>query len=99
MEANLLLYMFFWFLFSGLVAVLAHKRGRFAFGWGILSVMLTPLIVGLVVISLPNAKKNIVKDGLGNQITEATHKRCPACKEFIRRDALKCRHCGEILTA
>ena len=96
MEAFLLMVMFFWFFFSVLVAVLAHKRGRFAFGWGIISVMLSPLIGGVIVMALPNAKKNIVKDGLGNQITEATHKRCTACKEFIRRDALKCRHCGEM---
>ena len=93
------MFMFFWFLFSGLVALLAHMRGRFAFGWGIISVMLSPLIGLVTILALPNAKKSVVKDGLGNQITEATHKRCPACKEFIRLDALKCRHCGENLTA
>ena len=99
MEVVLILVLFFWLLFCGLVALFAHKRGRFAMGWGIVSFVLSPVIGGLIVLALPNAKKAPAVDGLGNVISEATHKRCPACRETIRRDALKCRHCGEVLQA
>lgn len=89
----------FWLFLCVLVGVFAHKRGRFGFGWGMASFTISPLIGGLIVLALPNVKKAQDRDGLGNVITEATHQRCPSCREFIRRDALKCRHCGEILPA
>lgn len=90
----------FWLFLCVLIGIFAHKRGRFGFGWGIVSLTLSPLVGWLIVLALPDVGKSTEsKDGLGNAITEATHKRCPACREVIRRDALKCRHCGEVIPA
>ena len=88
-----------WLLLCVLVGVFAGNRGRIGFGWGMISVIFSPLIGWLIVLALPNLQKEQSRDGLGNVITEVTHKRCPACREVIRRDAVKCRHCGEILSA
>lgn len=88
-----------WLLLCVLVGVFAENRGRIGFGWGMISVIFSPLLGWLIVLALPNLQKARTTDGLGSVITEATHKRCPACREAIRRDALKCRHCGEILPA
>ena len=90
-----LIAVFFWLFLCVLVGIFASKRGRFGFGWGMVSLTLSPLVGWLILLALPDAGK--AKDGLGNEITEATHKRCPACREVIRRDAAKCRHCGEIM--
>ena len=89
---------FFWILLCVLVAMFAHNRGRFAFGWGIVALSLSPLVGWLILLALPDAKKTAPRDTLGNAISNTTHKRCSACREIIRRDAVKCRHCGEVLT-
>ena len=91
--------LFTWALLSVLVGVLAHNRGRFGFGWSIVSLMLSPLIGFIIVLCLSDAKKAKPTDGLGNVVSESTHRRCPACRELIRIDARKCRHCGEQLAA
>ncbi|WP_370877012.1 zinc ribbon domain-containing protein [Acidovorax sp. A1169] len=33
----------------------------------------------------------------GQKITAETHVRCPYCRELVRNDARKCKHCGTAL--
>ena len=87
---------FFWLLLCVLVGVFAHKRGRFGFGWGVISLALSPLVGWLVVLALPDARKPMLT---GKVITEATHMNCWSCREVIRRDARTCPHCGEVIRA
>lgn len=88
----------FWFFLCGLIAYWAHTKGRFAFGWFVISLMLSPLVGGLIVAVLPKAgKASAPRDELGALIDGTTHTRCPDCKELVRRDARKCRHCGTAL--
>ena len=35
---------------------------------------------------------------LNDRITPETHVRCPDCKELVRHDAIRCKHCGVGLT-
>ena len=35
---------------------------------------------------------------LNDRITPQTHVRCPDCKELVRHDAIRCKHCGVGLT-
>jgi hypothetical protein len=82
---------FFWLFFSLLVGVLAHKRGRVGFGWFVLSVMLSPLLMGLLVLVLRDASQPVTQADNSPQI------RCPDCRELIRADARKCKHCGTVI--
>lgn len=90
---------FAWLILAALVGYWAHTRGRFGFGWGIISLMLSPLIGGLIVAVLPKAgKAAYAKDELGRPITPDTHVHCPDCRELVRKDARKCKHCHTALT-
>lgn len=87
-----------WLVLSVAVGVLANSKGRTGFGWAILAMLLSPLIAGLVVAILPKTgKAALPRDEVGNTITDKTHRRCPDCREIVRRDARKCKHCGAAL--
>ena len=85
-----------WLLLCALVAVFAHKRGRFAFGWGVISLMLSPLLGWLIVLALPTAIRPALS---GKVVTEATHMHCWSCHQVIQRDARSCPHCGQVIRA
>lgn len=87
-----------WLFLSVLVGVLASGRGRSGFGWFLISLVLSPLISGVAVLVLPKIGESAAAlDELGQRITPETHVRCPDCKELVRREARKCKHCGAAL--
>ena len=49
---------FFWFAFSLVVAVGANTRGRHGGGWFLLSLVISPLIAGLLLLALPRGSKS-----------------------------------------
>lgn len=71
-----------WVIASILIGVLASQRERFGFGWFLLSLVISPLLAGL----------GLLIAGTGGEQV-----RCPACRELVRADAVKCKHCGEVL--
>jgi RNA polymerase subunit RPABC4/transcription elongation factor Spt4 len=84
----------FWFGLCVAVAILASKRGRSGFGWFLFSFFLSPLL-GLIFVLILD-KKN----GGDSQEVSApanTLRNCPECKELIRKDARKCKHCGSVV--
>lgn len=92
------MFILFWLLFSVIVGIVAAKRGRSGVGWALLAVLLTPLLMCILVLALP--KQGIAlaaRDDAGQLITSATHVRCPDCRELVRADARKCKHCGSVL--
>ena len=80
-----------WFFFCGLVAVVASGRGRSAFGFFLLSVILSPLIGLIIALVVSNRKGELdLKKALKNgDIVE-----CTACAEHIKAAANVCKHCG-----
>lgn len=93
-------YFFGWLILAGLVGFWAHTKGRFAFGWFVISFMLSPLIGGIIVAILPKAGKAAMpRDEAGNVMTPDMYVRCPDCRELVRKDARKCKHCGASLVA
>ena len=70
-----------WLAFAVVVGVLASSRGRFGFGWFLLSAMFTPIIPLILVLALPPAGPN------------SKQRKCPECQEIISREATKCKHC------
>ncbi len=69
-----------WVGFTVVVGVLASRKQRSVFGWVVLSLFISPLLAGLLLLVLPsNAEGNA---------------QCPYCRELVRSDAIKCKHCG-----
>ena len=75
-----------WLVLALLVGVVAGARGRSGFGWFLFACVLSPLIGFIVVALLPS-----LQDTQGRIA-------CPACKELVLEEALKCKHCGTALT-
>jgi rRNA maturation protein Nop10 len=78
----------FWLLCAVVVAVIAASRGRSGFGWFLLACVISPLLAVILVLALGSPSKGP---------TAQTHTKCPECREFVLRDARKCKHCGAAL--
>lgn len=52
----------FWFLFSAVVASAANSRGRSSSGWLLLSIVISPLLAGLLVLALPRLNRIAVNN-------------------------------------
>lgn len=90
--------LFFWFLLAIVVGVAASRKGRSGFGWFVLALFISPVIAGLLVLLVSDQREpGPPTDELGNAITPETHVKCPDCRELVRRDARKCKHCGAAL--
>lgn len=83
-----------WFIFSIVAGVVASGRGRSGLGYFFLSLILSPLIGIILAAALPAKTKAAPVDASGEAISPKTHVRCPDCKELVRADAVKCKHCG-----
>ncbi len=81
-------YFIFWFGLSIAVGILAGRRGRSGFGWFLFSIVLSPLLGVIFVLVLGRVISNT------DAPTPDTHVRCPDCRELVRKDAKKCKHCS-----
>jgi hypothetical protein len=70
-----------WIILSAIVSLLAKKRGRSPIAFLFLSLLLSPLIGGLILVFMVAAEK------------PELCKRCPHCAETILLDAKVCKHC------
>lgn len=83
-------------LYLGLCLLLAfwnYSRGNSFWAGLLISLFFSPVIGFFsVILASPNQagiEKHLVKAG--------KMKRCPACKELVQPDAVKCKHCGSAL--
>lgn len=77
----------FWLILSGLVGWFASTKGRSGFGFFILSLLISPILVFIVAL--------LVKDQTSPQpkLTNENSKICPQCAESVRSQAKICRFC------
>lgn len=87
-----------WMLFAIVTAIVASSRGRSGAGWLVLGFFggFFALILVALLPSLNPAQPVMVAGG--EVATPETHVRCPDCRELVRMDARKCKHCGTSLT-
>lgn len=82
-----------WVLLSVAVAFWASKKGRGPGRWLLLALVLSPLLAGVFL-----AVADDVSPGAEERrYSHLTHVRCPDCRELVRKDARKCKHCGTAL--
>lgn len=81
-----------WLLFGIVCAVIASNKGRSGLGWFLIGVLLGPfgLILALVVSKNVEAVENA-------SLSSGEMKKCPHCAELVKREAIKCRFCGETI--
>ncbi len=85
-------FIFIWLIFGVISALIASNKGRSGCGWFIIGVLLGPLgiILALVISKNEDRTTRNVRD-------RRDRKACPYCKEFIKVNAVKCKHCGSDL--
>ncbi len=75
---------------------IASSKGRSGFLWFILGVLVGPL--AFIVVFLPSM--SMVSEDRAIQNGESgDYKKCPFCAEAVRKEAIKCKHCGSELPA
>ena len=85
---------FVWIILSIVVAMWAGGRGRSGFAWFLISALLSPFIAWLVLLVIGKNEAAVEKAA----VTEGGMRKCPFCAELVKREAVKCKHCGSELT-
>lgn len=86
-------------IFGILCAAIASGKGRSTGWWFILGCLFS--LLALIAIALLSHKNKTAAPAIlaGAEIaTPETHVRCPECRELVRFDARRCKHCGITLT-
>jgi hypothetical protein len=80
----------FWFVASIVVGIWAGNRGRNGAGWCLLSLLISPLLTFLILLVIGKNEQAVEAEA----IETGGMRKCPMCAELVKREAVKCKHCG-----
>jgi len=92
---NSAVFIFVWVLLSVFFGKWNESRGNSFWSIFFISLLLSPLLGGLCVLLNPPDKQGVEEKIL----LSGEMKKCPACAELIKLEAIKCKHCGEMFEA
>ena len=94
--------MIIWILLCVLVGYCADRKGRNMWAWGIASLFLSPLLIGITLALMPdetdktnNRSRSFVADDDSEEDSEEV--RCPECGYLADASEQFCPRCGEML--
>jgi hypothetical protein len=82
-----------WIALCVVIAVVASGRGRSGLGFFFLSFFLSPL-VGFIVLMVSKPNQQVLEQ---RALAGGELRKCPACAELVKTEALICRYCGREL--
>lgn len=79
---------FIYLILCFFAGTIASRKGRSACGFFLLSLICTP-VVGLIGACIARSRE----DKIADREYSTGKKKCPACAEFVKKEAMVCKHC------
>ena len=78
-----------WIILAFACASFAKSRGKSYGGWLVISLLISPFIsIIILLLSSDESGQAGINDG--------TLKKCYQCAEIVKKEAIRCKHCGAI---